>query len=68
MRDAESLEVVTRLHGRVVTPTRRMDGRPITLASQPTQDQTQLAVLDRRSFEVVHSWSVNGYAAWLTLL
>lgn len=64
--DANSLQSVARLTEWGVVATRRMDGQPIILASQPTQQRTQLAVLDSRSFDVIHSWSENSYASWAT--
>ncbi len=63
--DAISLQRVAHLEGWDVVPTRRIDGQPILLASNPYR-QSQLAVLDPRSFDIVHTWSMNGHAEWVT--
>lgn len=42
------------------------NGQPVLLASQPGQQSTQLALLDPRSFAIVHAWTVQGYATWVT--
>ncbi len=44
----------------------RLDGQALVLASQPGQQATQLAILDPRSFSVIHSWSADTYATWVT--
>jgi len=62
--DAKRLQRVAHLEGWAVVPARRTDGQPILLASNPYRE-SQLAVLDPRSFDVVHTWSVNGHAEWL---
>jgi len=64
--DTNSLQRVAQLEKWEVLPTRRLDGQPILLASQLPGQPSQLAVLDPRSFAVMHSWSVNGYASWVT--
>jgi hypothetical protein len=63
--DARSLGRVARLVGWDVVAARRLDGRPIVLASQAGQQASQLAVLDPESFEIVRSWSVGIGASWL---
>jgi len=62
---AESLQRVARLEGWAVVPARRIDGRPILLASNPYRE-SQLATLDPRSFDIVHTWSASGHAEWVT--
>ncbi|HEX5505594.1 MAG TPA: hypothetical protein VFW96_23455 [Thermomicrobiales bacterium] len=67
--DAGSLQPVARVAGWwQVAAGRRLDGQPVVLASQPQPDgqATRLALLDPRSFAVVHTWTVDGYATWLT--
>jgi hypothetical protein len=63
--DAESLQRVARLEGWKVVPARRIDGQPILLASNPYRE-SQLAVLDPRSFDIVQAWSASGHAEWVT--
>jgi len=65
--DAGSLEPVARLGDWEVIISRRFDGRPIILASSFAREQSQLAVLDPRSFDVLHSWPVDTYASWVTI-
>lgn len=63
--NAGSLQTIKRLEKWELIFTRRLDGRPIILASQPSQHETQLAMLDPQSFDIAHSWSVPAYASWL---
>jgi hypothetical protein len=63
--DAKSLQRVTRLERWEVVPSRRMDGQPILMASNPYRS-SQLAVFDSHSFDVLYTWSVEGYAEWMT--
>lgn len=66
--DANSLQSVAGLTKWEVVATRRMDGQPIILASyQPSESLTRLAMLDPRSFEITHSWSVDTYASWVAI-
>ena len=64
--DAKNAQRVARLDKWEVVPTRRLDGQPVLVASQLPGRPSQLAVLDPRSFAVIHSWSVNSYASWVT--
>jgi len=64
--DAESLQPVAQLEDRDVMVTRRMNGQPLFVAQTIPERATRLAVLDPRSFDIVHSWAFNGYASWIT--
>ena len=64
--DAQSLKLLARLEKWEVVGARRMDGQTVYLASQPLDQPVQLAVLDPRSFEVIHSWTGSTYASWIT--
>ncbi|MBI3733634.1 MAG: hypothetical protein HY259_09290 [Chloroflexi bacterium] len=62
--DTRTLQRVARLDQWEVTPSRRLDGQPILLASQPLRRQPQLAVLDPRTFAVLHIWSADTFDFW----
>lgn len=64
--DTETLEVVTHLDGYRLTPGQRLDGRSVLLASRELPYQTMLALVDEKSYEIAHSWTVNSYATWVT--
>jgi hypothetical protein len=63
--DPMSARRVARLEKWEIVATRRIDGRPILVASQLSQQPARLAVLDPHSFEVVHSWSLPVEAWWV---
>ncbi|HEV8639074.1 MAG TPA: hypothetical protein VG370_33120, partial [Chloroflexota bacterium] len=63
--EARGLGRVARLVGWEVVVGRRLDGQPVVQASRTGQQESQLAVLDPGSFEVVRSWSVAANASWL---
>jgi hypothetical protein len=65
--DAATLEKVARLTGWEVVLSRQTDSQPVLLARQPSQETTQLAILDPRSFTVAKSWQVEGNASWIGL-
>lgn len=64
--DATSLERLTYLADWEVMATRRLDGQSLILATQYRHPQTSLAVLDPQSFDIVHTWSANTEAMWVT--
>ncbi len=64
--DAGSLQRVAHLDKWEVVVARRMNGQPILLARDPYHQPMPLAVLDPRTFEVIHSWSVDANAWWVT--
>jgi hypothetical protein len=64
--DTKSLEVVTHLDGYRLIAAHRLDGRSVLLGSRELHYQTALALVDEKSYEVVHSWTVNDYATWVT--
>lgn len=64
--DATSLERVARLTGWEITVARRMNGRPIILASQYGEKRREQAVLDPESFAVVDTWTGEINASWVT--
>ncbi len=64
--DTTSLESLTYLADWEVMATRRLDGQPLILATQHRYPQTSLAVLDPQSFSIVHTWSANTEAMWVT--
>ncbi len=63
--DAQTLERIHLLDGWELTVSRRLDGRPILVASQSSKQPTSLAVLDPTTFAVTNSWAANGYATWV---
>ncbi len=63
--DANTLATVKRLDGYNVWPYRQIDGQPILVASQTTDVNSTLAVLDPVTFEWVGSWSKAGYVDWV---
>jgi hypothetical protein len=64
--NAKRLERVAHLAGWQVVLTRRLDSQPIILAQRwHSEKQTELAVLDPRSFDIVDSW-VESNASWVT--
>jgi len=65
--DTNSMQRVARLDKWEVVPTRRLDGQPILVASHLPEQPSHLAVLDPQPFVVIHSWSVNSYAWWVTI-
>jgi hypothetical protein len=60
------LQRLAHLAGWQVVAGRRIDGQPLLLASRPGQQATQLAVLDPQSLSVVHPWTLDGYATWVS--
>ena len=64
---AKSLERVARLDRWDVVLTRRMDNQPIILAvaNRRAGEQTELAVLDPQSFDIIHSWPAERYTSWV---
>jgi hypothetical protein len=64
--DAKRVQQVARLDRWEVVPTYRLDGQPILVASQLPGQPSHLAVVDPRSLAVIHSWSVNSEASWVT--
>ena len=64
--DAKSLEVIVHLDGYRLMPARRLDGRPALLGIGESQYQSKLDLIDAKSFEIVYSWALNDYAAWVT--
>ena len=49
-----------------IVVTRRMNGEPLVVAQQYLGQPNPMAVLDPRTFEVIHAWTANGYASWMT--
>ncbi len=63
--DAKSLQRVARLDDWEVVIARRLDGQPILLAQNPYHPALK-ALLDPRTFAVVHSWTASSYASWVS--
>lgn len=64
--DLTRLEIDAHLEGFHARPLLRLDGRSLLLDNLPHQGQTRLAVIDPDSFEVVASWTSDGYAGWVS--
>lgn len=63
--DANTLTTVKRLDGYNVWLNYQIDGQPILVASQTTDVNSTLAVLDPVTLEWVGSWSTAGYVDWV---
>ena len=62
--EAASLEpLAARLAGHVL-PARLLDGQPVLTAHSYAQETTDLALLDGESLDVIHRWTLEGYAQW----
>lgn len=63
--DTKTLQKVGQAGQWQVLPTPRLDGQSIVLGAQYSSKETQFAVLDPDSLNVIHSWTVSGWATWV---
>ena len=63
--DAGTLQSVVRMHEWSPAAIRRLNGEQLVVASRSQdQEKQEFAVLDPKTYEVVHSWTIHGTAEW----